>query len=313
MCSRRRILSCIPLLFVLSSSLFPQSFSEGRDGYVEVTRAKLYYIVVGTGEPIVVIHGGPGLDHNYLVPQMNVLARTHKLIYYDQRASGKSTGTVDSMSITPDQFVEDLERLRETLGIEKMNLLGHSWGGLLAMEYAIKYPQHMKSMVLMNSMGAMSDCMAPFIKTRIERTTHDDSLSMERILSSPEWAAHDPKAVGEYLCTVFRTYFFDRRFADSLNMNLNQNTAIHFLPIFGLMGKYLNHYDISRNLDRITCPTLIITGDYDPFPVNFSKEISLHIKNSQFVQISHCGHFPYIECPEEIIRACTGFWDTLPR
>lgn len=307
----RRML-CLPLLLALVfAPMFSQTVVEDNQGYVDVQNAKLYYTIVGTGEPIVVVHGGPGLDHTYLVPQLNSLATNYQLIYYDQRASGKSSGTVDSVSITPDRFVEDLEGLRKVLGLEKMNLLGHSWGGLLAMEYAIKYPQHIKSLVLMSSMGATSECMGPFIKTRIERTTHKDSVSMAGLQVSAGFIAHDPETMSKYMRILFKTYFFDRRFADSLSMQFSQNTASDLFPIFGLMGKYFVKYDLYNQLTGIQCPTLIIQGDYDPFPVEFSRQIAQRIKSSRFLMIEHCGHFPYIERPEEFTRDCLTFWNSL--
>jgi proline iminopeptidase len=311
MCMCRK-LSSLPLLLVLVfASSLSQSVSQERQGFAGVENAKLYYTIVGTGEPIVIVHGGPGLDHTYLLPQMNALAGNNELVYYDQRASGQSSGTVDTASITPDQFVEDLEGLRKGLGIEKMNLLGHSWGGLLSMEYAIKYPQHMKSLVLVSSMGATSDCMDPFVKTRIERTTHEDSVSLAALQTSPGFSARDPETMSKYMRILFKTYFFDRRFADSLRMRFNQNTASNLFPIFGLMGKYFAKYDLYEQLAGIQCPTLIIQGDYDPFPAEFGRKIAQHIKNSRFLLIEHCGHFPYIERPQEFARDCLTFWNNL--
>jgi proline iminopeptidase len=305
-------MSCLHLLIVvIFAPLFSQSVSEDRHGYVDVENARLYYTIVGTGDPIVVVHGGPGLDHTYLMPQMNLLTTGHKLVFYDQRASGNSSGMVDSVSINPDRFVEDLEGLRKALGLEKMNLLGHSWGGLLAMQYAIKYGQHMKSLVLMSSMGATSDCMDPFVKTRIERTTREDSVSMAALQTTPGFAARDPETMSKYMRILFKTYFFDRRFADSLSMQFNQNTASNLFPIFGLMAKYFAKYDLYKQLAGIQCPTLIIQGDYDPFPAEFGRKIAQHIKNSQFLLIEHCGHFPYIERPEEFAHDCVTFWDNL--
>jgi proline iminopeptidase len=307
-----RRMFCLPLLLaVIVTPMFSQSVVEDKHGYVDVQNAKLFYTIVGTGEPIVVVHGGPGLDHTYLLPQMNSLAVGHELIYYDQRASGKSTGTVDSASITPNQFVEDLEGLRKALGFDKMNLLGHSWGGLLAMEYAIKYPQHMKSLVLVSSMGATSDCMGPFLKTRIERTTHEDSVSTAALQTSPGFTARYPETMSKYMRILFKTYFFDRRFADSLSIQFNQNTASNLFPIFGLMGKCFAKYDLYKQLAGIQCPTLIIQGDYDPFPAEFGRKIAQHIKNSRFLLIEHCGHFPYIERQQEFARDCLTFWNSL--
>ncbi len=309
MCTARRTHSIL-LVSILYSTLL---LSQSKSGYVDVQGARLFYTTFGSGEPVVVIHGGPGLDHSYLLPQMNVLAHGHELIYYDQRASGESTGSVDSVSITPARFVDDLETLRKALGLEKMNLLGHSWGGLVAMEYAMRYPQRTKSLVLLNSVGANSDFMAPFVKTRIARTTHDDSVAMASLQSSPGFASANPEIMSRFTRIIFKTYFFDRRLADSLTLTFNQNTASHFFPIFGLMGKFLNRYDISDQLATIPCSTFVVSGDVDPIPPEVGENIAQRIKNSRYLLIDHCGHFPYIERPDVLGRALRSFWDQIPQ
>ncbi len=109
-------------------------------GYKIINGVSLYYETIGDGTPIVVVHGGPGLDHSYLLPQMGELAKGYKLIFYDQRAMGKSSADFDTNLMTMNSFVEDLEGIRKAFGLEKMNLMGHSWGGLVSMFYAIRYP-----------------------------------------------------------------------------------------------------------------------------------------------------------------------------
>jgi proline iminopeptidase len=299
-------LTFLLFLFISSASSQP-SDSLRSNGFVRVQNAQLYYETIGVGEPIVILHGGPGLDHTYLLPQMNSLATKFQLIYYDQRATGKSSGIVDSASITPDQFVEDLETLRKALGIERMNLLGHSWGGLLAMHYGIKYPNRLKSLILVSSVGASSEWLAPFLKTRAQRTTWEDSLAMANLLSSVTFAKYEPQAMSAFTRLTFSTYFFNRAYLDSLNFNLSQNTASHFLPVFGLMNRFLADYNLILKLSVIHCPTLILHGDYDPVSAEYTKKLSQYLKNSRFVLIENCGHFPFVECHDHFTNICLEF------
>ena len=144
-------------LFSLSLVLAFTSGCENRntvyfeEGTKKVNGAELYYKIMGSGEPIVILHGGPGLEHTYFLPQMGELAKNYKLIFYDQRTSGGSISSTDSSSITLGNFVEDLEGIRKAFDLDKMNLLGHSWGGMLAMFYATKYPENLNSLMLISS------------------------------------------------------------------------------------------------------------------------------------------------------------------
>lgn len=112
--------------------------------------SKIFYQIFGEGTPIIITHGGPGLDQTYLQPQLLALAKNHQLIFYDQRGSGKSLGTkLDEDTINIHKFAEDLEKLRAHLKLKKFILMGHSWGGILSMQYAIKYQKNILSPLLL--------------------------------------------------------------------------------------------------------------------------------------------------------------------
>ncbi len=102
----------------------------------------IYYVEFGKGPPLVVLHGGPGADHTYFLPWLLPLARTHRLIFIDERGSGRSERLQDASKYTVEGNVEDIEAVRVALGLGKISLLGHSCGGVLAEAYALKYQEH---------------------------------------------------------------------------------------------------------------------------------------------------------------------------
>ena len=121
--------------------------------FVQSGREQLYVRDIGRGMPIIVLHGGPDFDHEYLLPDVDRLADRFHLIFYDQRGRGRSFRG-HQPDVTMDSEVNDLDRVREEFACESIAVLGHSWGGLLAMEYAIRHPQRVSHLILMNTAPA---------------------------------------------------------------------------------------------------------------------------------------------------------------
>src|SRR5215207_9810663 len=137
-----------------ASSVDDHSPSEG---HVLTDRARLYYRAIGEGRPIIVLHGGPDFDHHYLVPELDRLAASFRLVYYDQRGRGRSAGDVRPDEVGIDSDVEDVERVRRHFGLDSVAVLGHSWGGLLAMEYATRHPERVSHLILANTAPASAE------------------------------------------------------------------------------------------------------------------------------------------------------------
>ena len=111
-----------------------------REGYVPVDGAQLFTRTVGSGPPVIVLHGGPDFDHTYLLPELDQLAAHARLVYYDQRGRGRSAIGVEPNDVSIASEIADLDALRRSLGVDAVAILGHSWGGLLAMEYTTRHP-----------------------------------------------------------------------------------------------------------------------------------------------------------------------------
>ena len=122
------IRACYILGLVLFSfnSMFGQAILRDTNIYIEVENARLFVRIVGSGKPIVIVHGGPGMSHDYLAPQLiELLQYDYQLIFFDQRASGKSSGVDDTSRLNMTQLTDDLERIRQHFKSDRLNLLGH--------------------------------------------------------------------------------------------------------------------------------------------------------------------------------------------
>jgi proline iminopeptidase len=196
---------------------FAQADIPDSTSYVEVNGVRLFVRTVGAGAPLIIVHGGPGMSHDYLAPQLvDLLASEYRLVFYDQRASGRSSGVEDTAGLTMGQFVEDLEGLRLALGLEQLDLLGHSFGGLLAMYYAAEYPQAINKLLLVDSSPASWQLNFPYFRQTIaERQTEMDREEMARLLSAPG-ARSDPLTMDRYYKLFFRTFFNDPQLSESL-------------------------------------------------------------------------------------------------
>ena len=269
--------------------------------------AKLYYQSYGSGTPVIVIHGGPGLDHTYLLPQLADLSDEYKLIFYDQRGSGKSEAVVDSTTITLDNFVEDLEVLRRELKIEKVNLLGHSWGGFLAMNYALKYPDNIDKIILISTIPASSDYVPEFLENREIRRTEEDKILLNEMMSSENFLSGDAEFMENFTRLFFKSYFHNQELVNELTLTFSEKTARNFIPIYTLMSKYFTDYDLSQQLSGLQNKIFLTHGDDDVIPLLYIERLNSILPNSELVILKDCGHFPFVENKSELIKNCNNF------
>lgn len=280
-----------------------------EEGIKKINGTELYYQIIGSGEPIVIVHGGPGLSHNYFLPSLKSLSDKHRLIFYDQRASGKSDLNINSESITLDNFIRDIDELRNSLGIEKLNLMAHSWGGILAMKYAIMFPNKIKSLILINSIGASSEIATQSNLELAKRFTKKDSIQRMKIFNSEEFKERKPEAIESLMKIGFKHQFYNKTYIDSLNLSLNNN-YIKTSQLLQNLAKDLTEYDFHSDLKSIQCPTLLIYGNYDPLTQLAAPKIHKTIDNSKLIILDKCGHFPFIEKQNEFNKVLINFMNT---
>jgi pimeloyl-ACP methyl ester carboxylesterase len=141
-----------------------------QEGFVDSDGLMIYYMTVGRGDPLLIVHGGPGASHDYFLPYLLPLARTHKFIFIDERGSGRSQKLEDPSGYTIENMVEDVEAVRLALGLGKITLLGHSYGGALAQAYALKYQKNLSHLILASTWSSSTDMNEIFVRMKQNMT-----------------------------------------------------------------------------------------------------------------------------------------------
>jgi proline iminopeptidase len=158
---------------------------------------------VGTGTAIIVLHGGPDFDHRYLLPDLDRLSDGYRLIYYDQRGRGGSAGRVKPEEVSLASIAALFDAVREAFHLDRGVLLGHSWGTVLALEYAVRYPQRVSRMILMNPAPASTAQYRRIRKERLEKLGSDLDR-MKAIAATEAFRRGDPDAVAAYYRIHFK-------------------------------------------------------------------------------------------------------------
>jgi proline iminopeptidase len=288
------------------------SAQRPRQGLLSLDDARLFYEVVGTGDPIIVVHGGPGLDHSYLQPGLNVLAQRNTLVYFDQRGTGRSTADLVPSAINLDAFVEDIDALRQALGYERVDVLGHSFGALIAMAYALKHPESLRTLILMNPVEPGSRYSEQLTQRQASRRTAEDSTQLAELTSSEGFAARDPATVSEVYRVAFRQSLRDRTRIDDLNLDLMESTAKNGGEVGRLLGESMGEIDWWDDLPRISAPALVLHGRYDLTPQAMSQALANAIPLGRMVLLQS-GHFPFMEDSDGLLSAIQAFYVDLSR
>ena len=302
--------------------LLPSESYGSDDGYEEgfklVNGVEHYYKIVGQGETYLLVHGGPGMYHDELVPYFLEFAKTHRVIFYDQRGNGKSELTmVNAETFSTEVLVDDIEGLRKAFGIKKLNLIGHSWGGLLSMYYAAKYPDHVNRLIAVSAAPVTLELLVASYQKHMSRFSEEEWNYIEQLWNSEAYKNGDPDVHNEALRLSEGGTFYDKSYVDDYIRvaafdSVTARNAVE-LEDFGRAIK-LGISDEDQ-LKSIIAPTLLINGTED-FIVKEAPILAQElIKNSKLVWVEKSGHYPYIEQPiiffkelESFIKESEGFY-----
>ncbi len=285
-----------------------------HDGYVPAEYAKLYYRDVGQGQPLIILHGGPSLDHTYLLPDMDHLSTSFRLIYYDQRGRGKSAAEIVPTEVTVQSDIEDLERLRRHFGLNSVALLGHSWGGLLALEYAVRFPNRVSHLILMNTAPASQPDYDLFQQELLKRRTAADVERLKRLSADATYQEGDPSTVAAYDRMHFRVALRRPEHLDQVMENLrSSSTQEGILKGRAIANRLMGEtwltrgYDLLPRLKRLIIKALVLHGDSDFIPLACATHIAQAITGAHLIVLRDCGHFAYLERPNEVREAVGDF------
>jgi proline iminopeptidase len=293
----------------------PLTAPAARDGYVPVDRAVLYYRDIGQGPSIVLLHGGPDFDHHYFLPDMDRLADAFRLIYYDQRGRGKSARDVRPEDVSIDSEIQDLDRVREYFHLESTVVLGHSWGGVLAMEYALRHPERVSHLILMNPAPASHDDAMLLRQELPKKRAAGDVEQMNTLASSAKYAQGELETDAAYYRIHYRPTVRQpaqlERLVQSLRSNVTPEGILTARAIEDRLYDQtwaLSDYNLLPNLTYLSIPTLIIHGEYDLVPLECSAHIAQAIPGACLAVLNDCGHFSYLECPDQVRQAIVDFF-----
>jgi proline iminopeptidase len=282
---------------------------EARTGFVSVGNARLHVRDIGDGPSIVVLHGGPDFDYDYLLPELDRLAERFRLIYYDQRGRGRSATGVHPNDVTVESEMDDLEHVRRHFGLESMAVLGHSWGGVLAMEYAGRHPERLTHLILMNTAPATQEDVRVLREHLGRIRAAGDLEAMQSLAQTAEFCAGDLDLESAYYRIHYRPTLPAAELLDRLLPRLRRN----FTPERVLTARAIEQrlydetwsspgYDLLTRLRRLAVPSLVIHGEHDLVPIDVAAHVASAIPGARLVSLRNCGHFAYLEAPEAVMQ-----------
>jgi len=274
---------------------------------LQVNGVSLFDRRVGTGPLVVVLHGGPGAHHDYLLPQYDRLATGRELLYYDQRGGGRSPVPRET-PVGWQEHVADLEAIRGALALERLTLCGYSWGGLLALLYYVEHPGRVERLALVSPASPTAAYRRQFEEEFARRMAAPDVVAERKALRASGLRERDPEAYRKRAFELSVAGYF-RDFRDARRLTPFRVTARTQDLVWASLGDYDLRPRIRETASRIPHPpSRIVHGTYDPIPIQGSREVA-EILRADFVELP-VGHCPHVEATEEFVAALDGF---LPR
>jgi len=291
-----------------------------ESGYTTTTPVPLYWCAYGTpgARPLLVLHGGPGADHRYLLPQMLDLAKDYELIFYDQRGGGLSR-TDDPAPITWQTHVEDLSAVAHELGFPNLEIVGYSWGGLLALLYSLAaanaIPEALGPAPTAGAHGFGSatslTLLDPAPITRAHREQFEAEFSRRQ--QGPVIQGLRAELAASGLRESDPDAYRQRSFELSVAGYFADPTRARDLTPFRVVGRVqqsvwasLGDFDLTSALASVRVPALVVHGRQDPIPLA-SSEAAAQALDAQLVVLDDCGHVPYVEQAPSLFDAVREF------
>jgi len=285
-----------------------------KEGYIPFLGYRTWHRVVGTREesgrlPLLCLHGGPGAPHDYLEPLEAMAATGRRVILYDQLGCGNSDVPTDKSTYTMALYLEELDCIRQALELERVHVFGHSWGGMLAMEYALMQPAALASLILADTAASL-----PQWVSEMRRLIADLPSEVQETLSRNELAGTTDSAEYQEACRVFFHRHGSGRIdprPDCLNRMAKKKGDQVYHAMWGPMEWFvtgiLKDWDITHRLREIRVPTLVIGGRFDYATPLVTQTLHRGIPGSEWVIFENSGHFPHLEETERYLQVLGQF------
>lgn len=304
----------------LNNEASQSSVYDIKEGYVDAHGVLIYYVTFGKGDPLVILHGGPGASHDYFLPYLLPLARKNKLVFIDERGCGRSQKSDTVSAYTVENMVEDVEAVRQALDLGKINLLGHSYGGVLAQAYALKYQQNLARLILCSTFHStgkmnevfnrMKDKMAPELRQRIEKMEQEGLYGHGRDYEKNRYT-------DDYMIAAWGEGYFPYLYRKNPDPNYDPvgNGLMSwdvYREMWGSHGEFiidgnLKSVEYAGRLSSITVPTLITVGDNDESAPYLSQEMNQLVAGSKLVIFPESGHMTFVDQPALFMASVDEF------
>jgi proline iminopeptidase len=271
---------------------------------MSIRGVSLFVRVIGNGYPMVLMHGGPGTDHNTMLP-FGRCADRFTLVFYDHRCNGRSEGAEVS-SMTWENLTADADALRQTLGFDKWAVLGHSFGGMVALEYALRYPQSLSHLLLLDTCGDTWWVQQNAPALLAKRGYSSATVETARRFFNGEIAPNEVFPAGLRLARAYYHHLSPLLLARevALGLRVKSRPEAH---IFGF-GQLLKGWNVMDRLGEIQVPTLVLAGRDDfQFPPEHQAALAAGIPNARLEIIERAGHNAPTERSAEVIEAVKHF------
>jgi proline iminopeptidase len=283
----------------------PPQVKHPSGSYVAVRGAQLWYESEGQGEPLILISGGPGDSHSIFHPFFSRLADRNRVIYFDPFGVGKSDRAKSRKEYRFARDIDDLESLRKALGLAKINILGQSYGGMVAQAYALKYPEAVQRLILASTFYSGKMWQANNDSCNYEiRSQFPEAWERLQNMRAHGLRSSAPEYQKEYYAVPLGLFYFHDASKAELLAQGDGNNEVYY-SIAGddadfVIGGDIAALDFRSELHKLKMPVLILAGRFDRVSVpRYGLEFKRYAPQAQFVMLESSGHFPFVEEPDQ--------------
>jgi proline-specific peptidase len=285
-----------------------------KEGFVSFRGYKTWYRIVGDSEergklPLLCLHGGPGAAWGYLEPLEAIAAAGRRVVFYDQLGCGNSDDPHDVSMYTIDLFIEEVNVVRRALGLERLHLLGHSWGGMLALEYALTQPAGLACLILADTAASLPAWVA-----EMDRQVAELPLEVQQTLRKHQEAGTTDTVDYRNAYRVFTHRHLCRLdpWPDCLTWGVGNPGDEVYNAMWGpseiFVTGTLKDWDVTSRLGEIRMPTLVIGGRYDEAAPVLAETLHAGIPGSELVIFENSAHLPHVEETERCLQVLGQFF-----